>query len=129
MYHDERVASLTNCPSCLPSVPRNLSITTKAARGKVLPCDLLSSLLRDLFTARRAFAFLPFSLRSQESNIKRDRPERTSPSPSATPRRRESREYFAMLIAKWTLRSTFRVRAPANVFILCSPLAVDFVLV
>lgn len=72
----------------------------KVSLRQVLPRDL-SSLLRDLFTARRALAFLPSSSRSQKSNIKRDRPERASPSPLAS-FRRGSREYFAMLIAKWT---------------------------
>lgn len=100
MYHDERATSLMNCLSCLSSVLRNLFITTKPACGKfsraISPrCSAISSLP----DARLPFCPLLVE-RSQKSNIKRDRPERAfSRSPSL---RRGSREYFAMLIAKWT---------------------------
>lgn len=72
MYRNERAASLTNCLSRAGAA--QLVRNYKASPRQLLPRDFFFSLLRGLFTARHALAFLPSSSRSQKSNIKRDRP-------------------------------------------------------
>lgn len=118
MYHNERAAS--NELSLVPVV----DAAQLVRNYKASPRDFFFSLLRDLFTVRHVLAFLPSSSRSQKSNIKRDRPERASPSPS-TPSRRGSWEYFAMLIAKWAHHFSC-TSARECMFILCLSFAFFF---